>query len=159
MSEVELKWFVGQTFQLTAVQTEALLNARDECDNIAIFFTLDGVTYRAEEDPSDGYRSMLNSIHVDTNVQLKNTFPAHAVVAKWSPVESDDVVEFVDAVTGKVVLEVGTSNYDDYYPCFVGHFIPEHLMINQANYALSPPKENVPEREPEPELPSNYGVW
>lgn len=28
----------------------------------------------------------------------------------------NDTIQFIDVVTGKVVLEIGTDNTDDYYP-------------------------------------------
>jgi hypothetical protein len=42
----------------------------------------------------------------------------------------DDVLELFDATTGKIVIEVGTENTDDYYPCFVASFHPEAMQPN-----------------------------
>jgi hypothetical protein len=40
------------------------------------------------------------------------------------------VNSFTDVVTGKVVLEVGTDNTEDYYPYCVMNWSPENLACN-----------------------------
>jgi hypothetical protein len=93
-------------------------------------FRLDGVTYLAIEDPCDGYRSSMREIKV-SDTPMKNIFPVHRVIVshrtKGEFQKEDDVLEFRSVLTGKLVLEVGTSNVDDYYPCFVARFTPENL--------------------------------
>jgi hypothetical protein len=42
----------------------------------------------------------------------------------------NDTIQFIDVVTGKVVLEVGTDNTDDYYPYCVMNWYPENLACN-----------------------------
>lgn len=96
-------------------------------DATAICFALDGVIYRAQEDPGDGYRSYLGEFDV-TTTPLKNTFTAVKVVGKLSG--DEEILELIDAENGKTVLEVGTSNADDYYPSFVGNFTPENMAVN-----------------------------
>lgn len=97
-------------------------------------FRLDGVVYVAIEDPSDGYRSSMRDLFIPNDKTVKNVFPAIEVVGKHRTVGSysgkDDVLELIDAVTGKVVLEVGTDNIDDYYPGFVASFHPENMATN-----------------------------
>lgn len=107
-----------------------------------ITFVLDGVAYTAQEDPSDGYRSYLGELYVGG--ECANRFDAVRVSARtvtsrttttangysWTTVV--DLLELVDVETGKVVLEVGTDNSDDYYPSFVASFMPEHMAINAA---------------------------
>lgn len=66
--------------------------------------------------------------------EISNSFPAVRVLARKKP-DGDyvnDVLEFVDVETGKIILEVGTDNTDDYYPCFVGYFSPENMSSNAA---------------------------
>lgn len=95
-------------------------------------FRLDGVIYTAIEDPDDGYRSSMRSITVGG--EISNSFPAVHILVRKKP-DGDyvnDVLEFVDVETGKIILEVGTDNTDDYYPCFVGYFSPENMSINAA---------------------------
>ena len=52
-------------------------------------------------------------------MEVKNTFPAVKL-------------ELLDCKTGKTVLEVGTENTDDYYPCFVANWSPENMACNQS---------------------------
>lgn len=97
-------------------------------------FRLDGIVYAAIEDPDDGYRSCMRDLKIDDGAVMQSVFPAIEVVgtyrtkSEWSG--QDDVLELIDAVTGKVVLEVGTSNCDDYYPSFVASFHPENMITN-----------------------------
>ena len=44
--------------------------------------------------------------------------------------EKNDIIQFIDATTGKIVLEVGTDNTAYYYPYCVLHWSPENLAIN-----------------------------
>lgn len=102
-------------------------------DANAIRFRLDGVTYTALEDPNDGYRSSLGRLFVSKGETMRNVFPPIKVVAKkkdHEPYQQNDTLQLIDVVTGKVVLEVGTDNTDDYYPCFVGSFSPENMATN-----------------------------
>jgi hypothetical protein len=86
-------------------------------------FKLDETIYEAEEDESDGYRSYLGSIEVRPDASA--IFFANPVaVVKVVEVNNgsnnyDDVDGYhvVDA-DGHVWLQIGTSNTDDYYPCF-----------------------------------------
>lgn len=97
-----------------------------------INFTLDGKTYTAIEDPSDGYRSSLRSLHV-TRKKPKNTFAPVEVLCIYRIDEGyheSDILEFYDIANGKIVLKVGTNRSDDYYPSFVARWVPENLSIN-----------------------------
>lgn len=98
-----------------------------------ISFVLDGVTYTAIEDEEDGYRSSMRDIGVSAYV-VKNTIPAEEVVGRMRTEGryhgTDDVLELISTTTGKVVLEVGTENCDDYYPSFVASWSPENLSCN-----------------------------
>jgi len=105
-------------------------------DASVIRFRLDGVVYTAVENPDDGYRSSMKEIYIATNAKerkVNNTFRGHRVLAKKKTQkgQSDDTLEFIDLLTGKVVLEVGTDNTDDYYPSFVSTFTPENLADNR----------------------------
>ena len=115
-----------------------VLTVRDwldrEEDRAALFFVLDGVTIAAEEGNNDGYRSRLGALYQSDHV-VTNTFTPVAVVGihrtKGEYSGEDDVIELRDAATGALVLEVGTSNIDDYYPSFVGYFYPEAMAVNK----------------------------
>jgi len=109
-------------------------------DAESISFVLDGKTYMAIEDPSDGYRSYSGDIvEVSDKVKLKNTFAPHEVdiTHKDRYEEEDDgwnrrcdIYIFTDILTGKVIMEIGTDNTNDYYPSCVMYFNPENLYIN-----------------------------
>ncbi len=95
-------------------------------------FVLDGKTYCAIEDPSDGYRSMLQDLEI-TNDKVDYTFEPQKVIGKMrsnGQYSINDVLEFYDVVTGKQVLAIGTEDADDYYPCCVMEWSPENLAIN-----------------------------
>ena len=100
-------------------------------DAEAIRFRLDGIVYTATEDPDDGYRSCLKEITV-SDAPMKNVFPSVKIEARKRTGGGyvSDVLELVDTITGKTVLEVGTDNTDDYYPWFVGAFWPENMALN-----------------------------
>ena len=109
----------------------------EDCETIA--FVLDGITYIAQEDPSDGYRSAMKEITV-SSLEIKNRFNPQRVLCRMkdeSQCESYDVLEIIDIETGKVVLSVGTGNNDDYYPYWVAEFTPENMACNQTITAPS----------------------
>ncbi|POO54367.1 hypothetical protein CPJ18_02395 [Agrobacterium rosae] len=103
-------------------------------DSSVCRFRLDGVVYIAIEDPDDGYRSSMRNLTVANDATMKNVFPSVEVLGRHRTTgeygETDDVLELIDTITGKVVLEVGTDNSDDYYPSFVASFHPENMSTN-----------------------------
>ena len=106
-------------------------------DAQAIRFRLDGIVYMAIEDPTDGYRSHMKDLAVSRKEKMRNTFPPVRVIGRYREQggpdrenEGADILELVDAVTGGIVLEVGTENTEDYYPYFVASFHPEAMSIN-----------------------------
>ncbi len=101
-------------------------------DAEAIRFVLDGITYKAIENPDDGYRSYCNELEVCNEI-VSNTFAPHKVMAKMKEdgsYQKNDTLQLIDVITGKVVLEVGTDNTDDYYPYCVMQWNPENLAAN-----------------------------
>lgn len=131
---MELKDLVGE-HELSGLDTfikKATETYYDDANGYR--FVLDGVTYCAIEDPEDGYRSSLGSLEISTEAVDYN-FPAQKVVGKMRSDDEyarNDVIEFYDAITNKLVLAVGTDNWDDYYPCCVMEWHPENLAINQT---------------------------
>lgn len=101
-----------------------------------INFVLDGKTYTAIEDPSDGYRSALEKI-IESDEKVDNIFdPIDVVVTLREKSRYGDyceILDFIDIKNGKCVLEIGTDNTDDYYPSFVACWIPENMSINEGN--------------------------
>lgn len=91
-------------------------------------FVLDGKVYEAIEDPEDGYRSSLEGLQLAEGKTVENMFPAIKVMGVHRTerkhdygTENDDVLELRDE-NGKTILEVGTSDIDDYYPGCVMNF-------------------------------------
>lgn len=96
-------------------------------------FTLDGVTYAAVEDPDDGYRSYCLEPMI-AEQKPRYSFPAIDV---FCHMQADDggghnnVLIVRDAKNGKIVLQVGTRNTDDYYPYCWFEYTPENMECNQ----------------------------
>jgi len=107
------------------------VDTTQEDDVDVVRFVLDGTTYKATEDPDDGYRSYLKEITVCAE-DVSNNFPPQKVVGKMKDGGSSDLIQFIDATTGKVALEVGTDNYNDYYPMCVLSWHPENLACNSG---------------------------
>ena len=109
----ELEDLVG-THELSGVGRNII-----ECDANSFSFILDGITFTAIEDPEDGYRSTMKELFIGG--EIKNTF---------KPVEVECILHDKTLrmnYKDKLVLEVGTDNYDDYYPVFVNHWNPENI--------------------------------
>lgn len=130
---MELKELVGQhSFDAVDFSNEQVKTWGEsyECCQV-MRFRLDGKVYVALEDPSDGYRSSMKDLTIAEGATMRNTFAPMMVIGrhreKGSYGHANDVLELIDAVTGKVVLEVGTTNVDDYYPIFVAAFHPEFI--------------------------------
>jgi hypothetical protein len=103
----------------------------EDCN--VLWFRLDGKVYGCVEDPNDGYRSSMRDL-VTWDRQMTNAFPACRVLVRHRTkghYHETDILEFVDVVTGKTVLEVGTDNSDDYYPSYVASFTPENMAANR----------------------------
>ena len=125
--EVAFRDLAGE-FELTGCDYIEQDSSPNEYGEIAssILFVLNGQTYKAMEDRSDGYRSSLKTLQkIDSKV--KNTFKPCRVVGKLINTSEQDLLSFADAETGFTVLEVGTNMFDEYYPSFVGNFTPEHM--------------------------------
>jgi len=97
-------------------------------------FRLNGTVFLAIEDPNDGYRSSMRELKTDPRGEIGNVFPAIEVVGVYrdrrGSYSAADILELIDTTTGKVVLEIGTDNSDDYYPSFVANFQPENMATN-----------------------------
>lgn len=137
---IDLQTLVGE-HELSGVDTDTAMvkmyEWREEPEPCEVLrFVLDGVTYEAIEDPSDGYRSSMAGCYV-TTAPVKNTFAPVKVVGRWRTKGeysgTDEVLELIDATNGAVILEVGTSNVDDYYPGFCGHWHPQLMAINASH--------------------------
>lgn len=95
------------------------------CD--VIRFVLDGVTYAAIENPSDGYCGHLHGLFI-SDTPITNSFPPVRVFARTR--DDHEILDFYDVKNGKSVLSIGTDYNDEYYPTFVATFTPEDMSIN-----------------------------
>lgn len=126
MSEqVQIEQLAGE-HELSGVDHESVHVEGDWSAANAIRFVLDGRIYVATEDPDDGYRSSMRSLEIVAEPPVANTFAPVKVVGRVR----GEVLELIDAANGAVVLEVGTDDADDYYPCFVNHFFPDRMAVN-----------------------------
>ena len=103
-------------------------------DAQGIRFILDGKIYEAIEDPDDGYRSCLAELIENPEGEVTNKFPEVTVLGKMKDKHNDgytdEIIQFIDTITTKVVLEIGTEHVDDYYPNCVLYYSPENLCHN-----------------------------
>ena len=127
---IELRSLVG-LHMLSGVDITTESGGENDEDATVVTFILDGITYKASEDPSDGYRSYCSDV-VICNDKVINDFPEHEVMGEMDKDEDNNIIIFTDTSTNGVVLEIGTSNYNDYYPCAIVHWTPENLELNQA---------------------------
>ncbi len=99
-----------------------------------IRFKLDDQVYEATRDEDDGWRSRMRDI-AETDAEVTNTFRGVKVIGRMKTEQRDhqdygsswQVLQLVHAKTGKVILECGTNDSDDYYPSWEAGFWPEHL--------------------------------
>lgn len=92
-------------------------------------FQLDGVTYVAIENPSDGYRSYMEDLRPCAD-KITNPIPETDVVCVHKATY-DDILEVIDVQNGETILRVGTENVYDYYPACIFEYSPENLHINK----------------------------
>lgn len=132
---MELKNLIG-LHKLSGVDTssekikEEWGDSFEDCQ--VINFIIDGKTYTAIEDPSDGYRSSMKEIK-ESSVIVRNKFKPCRVLGVMrgqENYEDNDIIDFIDVVTTKIVLSVGTRAISDYYPSFVAEFTPENMSVN-----------------------------
>lgn len=104
-----------------------------DSDADTLSFILDGEVYTVIENPDDGYRSSMREL-IKSDAKISNTFPPIEVLVierEDSNYESCDILDFIDVITGKIILSIGTDNTDDWYPCFVANWSPEDMCLNQ----------------------------
>lgn len=133
-TEVSLESLVGEHTLDAVDSSNVQVEKWGGFEDAEVFrFRLDGKVYTAVEDPSDGYRSMMEKLYV-SDEPMTNTFQPVRVVGryrdKYDYGASAEILELIDVANGKVVLTVGTENSDDYYPYFKAEWSPESLAIN-----------------------------
>lgn len=148
---VPFEFFKDKIFELTGINQDNNVidyighNRSAYGYSNVINFVLDCITYTAIEDPDDGYRSSLDYITA-SDFEVDNRFSPVKVKCSYKSIDKSfwsdesnlnvsllqavDKILFYDIDTNKLILEVGTDNTDDYYPCFVGDFYIENLPQN-----------------------------
>ena len=93
-------------------------------------FQLGEVIFEVIEDPSDGYRSSMESVEIIDVYFLSKEFLAEITITKEL-----EIFKLIDA-EGNLWLEFGTLHYDAYYPCFI--FNPYHVkdLMSKINTKL-----------------------
>lgn len=123
---MELKDLIGKHL-LSGVQ----FGTYDESSTID--FILDDQIISVVEDSEDGYRSSMSDIILNReDIVITNKFSPVEVIGELD----EDVVSFIDIITRKIVLSVGTDYTDSWYPCFIGEWVPENLCLNQNNNSV-----------------------
>lgn len=89
-------------------------------------FRIGDLTFEAIEDEGDGYRSCLDHVRIVDN--LRPIF--HEEVTIYPLEEIDNGIKLVNKLNLSV-LEVGTSDYEEYYPCFHFKWEPANLIENK----------------------------
>lgn len=96
-------------------------------------FTLDGVHYMAVEDPDDGYRSRCRDL-VISDTPPKYSFRPQSMNCYMKANDEggykNDILIMEDIQTGEIILEVGTGDYNDYYPYCHFLYRPEGMACN-----------------------------
>lgn len=130
---MELKDLIGKHIfsgcELTSTNRKNFGGHFENCG--VCLFTLDGITYKAVENPDDGYRSYMDELEI-SDVAPRYSFDGVDVICYMQENDYNDILVIRDAYNGKIILEVGTEMYDDYYP--VCHFLyqPENMICNDG---------------------------
>ena len=132
---MELSDLVG-THELSGVETGRICvddswGESQDCNFVK--FTLDGVHYMAVEDPEDGYRSRCRELVVSDDPP-RYAFPPQAMKCYMKNEEDggydNDILVMQDEVTDEIILEVGTGDYNDWYPYCHFEYHPEGMACN-----------------------------
>jgi hypothetical protein len=131
---MELKNLVGKHV-LSGIEMGMCCCSYNPYENCGyIKFTLDGITYKAVEDPEDGYRSYMEELQI-VDEMCKTKLPNIEVfccMKEENEYREDDVLVFYDLTNGKRFLEIGTQNINDYYPYCVMDYQPGNLHCNDG---------------------------
>ena len=138
---MKLENFKGQhILQGIEVGAMDIKNVWDEKESVNfVKFCLDGTTYRATEDPDDGYRSYMNDLEtVDEDCAVK--LPDVRVFCKMRADDGygNEILEFYDIESAKCILSVGTDCSDFYYPYCVLEYHPENMACNNGRQSNEP---------------------
>lgn len=91
-------------------------------------FKLNETVFEAVEDPDDGYRSYLGSVEVIDSDGIFFSQPLSTVKIVSFDEKFDYGYRLIDAEDGHIWLEIGTGDYNDYYPYFIFYYKPKSLV-------------------------------
>jgi len=128
---MELRDLVGEHV-LTGLDCDVLKDEETYGSLETVAFTLDNITFLAREDPDDGHRSMCSDLEIIENRSIRNIFTKVKVICKMKNNERNDVLEVYDFVTNKLIFNIGTDDYNSYYPYFQFEYHPENMTINNG---------------------------
>ena len=128
---MELRDLVGEHV-LTGLDCDVLKDEETYGSLETVAFTLDNITFLAREDPDDGHRSMCSDLEIIENSIIRNIFTKVKVICKMKNNERNDVLEVYDFVTNKLIFNIGTDDYNSYYPYFQFEYHPENMTINNG---------------------------
>lgn len=137
---MELSDLVGM-HKLSGVETGVMSVKDDFYDDLFrdcsfVKFTLDGVHYMAVEDSDDGYRSRCRDLVISDDPPRYSFQPQSMKCYMKGDGDfgyANDVLVMQDEVTGEIILEVGTENYNDWYPYCHFEYHPEGMACNNPD--------------------------
>lgn len=119
---------------LNAIRTDVRHPFDADANGVAI--ELDNHVIFIFEDPSDGYRSSaatplfgLGSLYEYAATPVYIRVPVTVAMRTGT----SEGIQLTDRRNGKVVLEVGTDNTDDYYPSYICNWMPQNIAENAAD--------------------------
>ncbi len=117
MSEIE-DWLPGR-HKLGQIDPSLKMHFMGDDDGGVCAMELDDRVVLFIEDTNDGRRSSLGLILHGAGGFYSGSHVGRDVLVSRKQGAMTDVFEFHDAGSGRLALEVGTENIDDYYPAFV----------------------------------------
>lgn len=103
------------------------------------FFRINKKTFLITEDPSDGYRSSLDTIS-NMPHSFENVFPPVSVYLRKGEGYESEIIKMINVENDLVIFEFGTNTYDNWYPYFVCNFSPESIGEIRKERQIKSPK-------------------
>lgn len=98
-----------------------------------VSLTLNDKTYTISENPDDGYRSYHRENVVVSDKNTRKNFEIPVKISYECGNYNFDGIHIIDARNGEIILEIGTNVTCNYYPYFVGNWVPENIFENKQN--------------------------
>lgn len=93
-----------------------------------VCFVLDDKKYQIYTDPDDGWRSYLSELF-EEDIECRNMIPPEAVLIVEKKNKNYDGI-LIYSSNGKLIADISTDNFDDWYPCARCEWYPENLVSN-----------------------------